>query len=151
MTKELWINLPVKNVKKSLDFFTQIGFILNKKHPPNEEGGSLLVGDKGLVIMLFQENTFKGFVQNELIDAKKGSEVLFSIDAQSEEEVDQLAKQVIKAGGKIFSEPQLKNGWMYGCGFIDLDNHRWNILYMNFEKMPEKGTERKEKSKINNI
>jgi predicted lactoylglutathione lyase len=60
-----------------------------------------------------------------------------SIDAESREEVDCLATTIKNAGGTIFAEPGENQGWMYGCGFCDLDGHRWNILYMDFEKMPQ--------------
>lgn len=47
-----------------------------------------------------------------------------------------MLKKAVEAGGTSFSEPADKEGWMYGCGFADLDNHRWNVLYMNMSKMP---------------
>ena len=87
--------------------------------------------------MLFSEPMFKGFTSNELSDTKKGSEVLFSFDAESTEEVDEMAKKAVVAGGILFSKPAFNQGWMYGCAFADLDGHRWNVLYMDFSKMPK--------------
>lgn len=49
-----------------------------------------------------------------------------------------MATKAVKAGGKVFAEPGAKDGWMYGCGFSDLDGHRWNSLYMDMSKMPKK-------------
>lgn len=137
MTKEIWINLPVKDVNKSKDFFTQIGFNLNPKFPGGKDMASLMVGEKNVVVMLFQESVFKGFTQIELTDTSKGSEVLFSFDAESREEVDEMAQKVKDAGGTIFSKPGESQGWMYGFAFIDPDGHRWNMLYMDFSKMPQ--------------
>lgn len=87
--------------------------------------------------MLFQENIFKGFIQNEISDARSGNEVMISFDAESPEEVDELCRKVEAAGGHVFGQPAEIQGWMYGCGFTDLDGHRWNALYMDFAKMPQ--------------
>lgn len=61
--------------------------------------------------------------------------MLFSIDAESREEVDELMRQVVEAGGTVFSEPRELGLGMYGAGFADLDGHRWNVLYMDMSKM----------------
>jgi len=86
--------------------------------------------------MLFPNNIFKNFSQNEVADTTKGSEVLINIDAQSREEVDEMAKKVRAAGGKIFAAPGESQGWMYAFGFEDLDGHRWIMLHMDMSKMP---------------
>lgn len=137
MTKEIWINLPVKNVEQSKAFFTQIGFTLNERFGNSADSACFLMGSKNIALMLFAEPMFKGFVQHEISDTRQGSEVLISIDAESREEVDEMAKKALKAGGTVFGEPAENQGWMYGCGFADLDGHRWNVLYMDMSKMPQ--------------
>lgn len=137
MTKELWINLPVKDVKKSKEFFTKLGFAFTSKYGNTEHSACFTVGTKDIVFMLFEENMFKGFTRNNLTDTKKSTEVLFSFDAESREEVDELAKKAETAGGIVFGKPGENQGWMYGCGFSDLDGHRWNVLYMDMSKMPK--------------
>jgi predicted lactoylglutathione lyase len=72
-----------------------------------------------------------------VVDTGKGSEVLFSFDAESREEVDALAKKVEHAGGDIYGQPSETQGWMYGFAFADPDGHRWNMLYMDMSKMPK--------------
>jgi uncharacterized protein len=134
MTKEIWINLPVKDVGKSKEFFTKIGFSLNEKHTGSDMA-CFTVGEKNMTVSFFAEETFKGFTKSEISDPKAGSEVLISFDAESREEVNELAKRVWEAGGKIFSEPEEIQGWMYGFAFSDLDGHRWNMLYMDLTKM----------------
>jgi len=136
MTKDIWINLPVKNVGKSKEFFTALGFSFNSDYINNDESACLVIGDKSVVVMLFTEATFKNFTGNEITDSKQGTEVLFSIGAESREEVDEMAKKVVKAGGTIYAEAEDNDSWMYGCGFADLDGHRWNALYMDLSKMP---------------
>jgi predicted lactoylglutathione lyase len=137
MTKELWINLPVKDVKKSREFFTKIGFTQNTHFPETEQMSSIFAGSKNIVIMLCAEAVFQGFTQHKLPDTKQSSEVLFSFDAESREEVDELAEKVKAAGGNVFAQPGDNQGWMYGFAFADLDGHRWNALYMDMSKMPK--------------
>lgn len=135
--KSFWINLAVKDVQKSKEFFKAIGFKENPLHEKAMHLASFFIGDKEVVMMLFPENTFKNFTQNEIADTKIGSEVLLNIDAQSKEQVDKMAEIVSKAGGKIYAKPGESQGWMYAFGFEDLDGHKWSMLYMDFEKMPK--------------
>jgi len=135
MTKDIWINLPVKDVTKARDFFIAIGFKLNEGPGNTETSAAIKIGSKNIVLMLFEQNFFKNIAGNALTDTSKSSEVLFSFDAESEEEVNELAMKVEKAGGKVFSKPAAFQGWMYGCAFCDLDGHRWNVLYMDFSKI----------------
>ncbi|QSW90560.1 MULTISPECIES: VOC family protein [Flavobacterium] len=134
MTKQIWLNLPVKNVARAKDFFWKIGFSFNEQHDtPNST--CMVVGENHFVVMLFEEILFSGFSQNAITDTKSSSEILISIDAESKEEVDELAKKVEEAGGTLFAQPAESQGWMYGFGFADLDGHRWNVLFMDFSKL----------------
>lgn len=135
MTKQFWINLPVKDIKKSKEFFTELDFTFNTQHGDTENSACLLLGEKSVVVMLFSEPSFKGFVNNEITDTSKGAEVLLSIDAQSKEEVDEIARKAVAAGGKTNHQPTGMQGGMYGCVFSDIDGHRWNVLYMDMAKM----------------
>ncbi len=137
MTKELWINLPVKDISKSKAFFTQIGFSFNQGMGNTDDSACLLVGSKNIVVMLFSEPLFKGFTRHEITDTKQTTEVLFSHAAEQREAVDELAGKVKIAGGTIYGEPAENQGWMYGFGFADPDGHRWNVLYMDMSKMPQ--------------
>lgn len=134
MAKQIWLNLPVKDVPKSKQFFTEIGFSFIEEHDTSTSA-CMLVGDKQFVVMLFEENQFIGFSQNPLTDTKTSSEFLLSIDAESRAEVDDFSQKVIAAGGDLFAPPSEIQGWMYGCAFADLDGHRWNVLFMDFSKL----------------
>jgi uncharacterized protein len=138
MIKEIWINLPVKNVEKSREFFAQVGFKIDTEHGDKNEMAGVQANEKSMNVMLFAENTFKDFSKNELTDTKHSTEVLVSFSAESREEVDETARKVFDAGGTIFSEPAEIQGWMYGFAFEDLDGHRWNQLFMDMSKMPGK-------------
>lgn len=137
MTKQLWLNLPVKDVVKSKAFFEALGFSFNTAHGNTETSACLLVGEKNAVVMLFQNEVFEQFTQTKITDTNQAVEVLISIDAESREEVDELAQKAAAAGGFVFAKPGENQGWMYGCGFADLDGHRWNVLYMDISKMPQ--------------
>jgi len=136
MTKDIWINLPVKDIEKSKEFFTALGFSFNTEYINNDESACLVIGDKGVIVMLFTEVAFKNFTGNEIPDLNEGTEVLFSIGAENREGVDEMAEKVVKAGGTIYAQAEDNDSWMYGCGFADLDGHRWNVLYMDMSKMP---------------
>lgn len=136
MTKEFWLNLPVKDLQKSKEFFAQLGFTFHPRHEHSEELAGMFVGHSPVIIMLFPESAFQGFTNNEIADTTKGTEMLISFDAESREEVDEVLAKAVKAGGTIYGKPT-DQGWMYGGGFIDLDGHRWNVLYMDQSKMPQ--------------
>lgn len=85
--------------------------------------------------MLFNEATFKGFTNSDITNATNATEVLLSIGVDSKEEVDDLAKKAVAAGGKCNHVPSAMQGWMYGCVFDDVDGHKWNVLYMDMSKM----------------
>jgi uncharacterized protein len=122
MIKKAWINLPVKDPKKSIEFFNQLGLSEDPRY-----GDCLVIGD--VIVMLFPEPSFKNSTLNEIADTKQGTEVLITIEAGNKEEVDEMVEKAEKAGGTIFSKPNV-HGWMYGAGFSDLDGHRWNVLYI---------------------
>ncbi len=134
MTKQIWLNLPVKNIEKSKQFFSSIGFLFNEEYS-NEHSACMLVGDKNFVVMLFEESLFGTIIQNKITDTQTHSEMLISIDAENRNEVEQLAQKVEEAGGVVFAKPAENQGWMYGCGFLDLDGHRWNVLFMDYSKL----------------
>lgn len=137
MIKDFWLNLPVKDVKRSKEFFAQLGFKFDSPHGNSETSAALRIGDKQTVVMLFEESQFKTFTNCDVADVKKSSEVLLSFDAQSKEEVDELVEKIKKAGGTSNHKPSEMTGFMYGCVFADPDGHRWNILHMDMSKMPK--------------
>jgi predicted lactoylglutathione lyase len=136
MTNQLWLNLPVKDVEKSKAFFSKLGFSFNTQHGNSPVSASLVIGKN--VIMLFEENTFKTFTKSEITNTAETNEMLISIDAESKKDVDEMANKIAMAGGNVFSKPAEIDGWMYGCAFSDPDGHRWNILYMDMSKMPNR-------------
>ena len=137
MKNEFWLNLSSKDLVKAKEFFVKIGFVMNERHQAPHMV-SMFVGKSKTVVNLFNEEIFRGFIGGQAItDPKQSNEILFSIGADSPEEVDGFAKLAQEAGGTVYGKPGYKDGWMYGCGFTDLDGHRWNVLYMDLSKMPK--------------
>src|SRR3954453_13654114 len=117
MSREVWLNLPVREPERAKAFYTEIGFRLNEQYVSQDGSYSFFVGDNQVVLMLFPESTFRGFAGNAVADLGQGTEVLFSLGANSRDEVDDLALKAERAGGTIFSKPGEQGGWLYGCGF----------------------------------
>lgn len=139
MTKDFWLNLPVKNVKRSREFFTKMGFSFNPRFGEDANMAALVIGDKNVVVMLCEEPAFQQYISNPIADAKQTTKVLMSIDAKSKEEVDEMAQKAITARGASNHQPSEMNGWMYGCVFTDPDGHNWNVLHMDMSKLSAQG------------
>jgi uncharacterized protein len=106
MIKDIWLNLPVKDIQRSKAFFTALGFEFNPRFKDIPDKACLLIGQNKFIVMLFEEAEFCGYTQHALADKKQGTEVLISIEAQSKAEVNEIAKKVKAAGGILFSEPE---------------------------------------------
>jgi hypothetical protein len=128
MAQQIFVNLPVKDLKKAVEFFTKLGFTFNPQFT-DENATCMIVGDN-IFVMLLVEDFFKTFIKKEICDATKSTEVLLALSAESRETVDEMVSKAIEAGGTEPREPQ-DHGWMYGRSFEDVDGHIWEILYMD--------------------
>ncbi len=136
MKNEFWLSLPSKDLIKSRVFFQKLGFTFNDRFP-NAEMVSMFMGPSNFVLNLFPENIFQSFINHKVTNTAESNEIVFSLGASSVSEVDQFAKNAVAAGANLYANPGFKDGWMYGCGFVDLDGHRWSVLYMDMSKMPK--------------
>lgn len=131
-TKQIWANLSVKDVERTHKFYKKLGFEPNGEFSKENELASFLVGQDEFVVHFFSRDSvqFKTSIGGEIADLSQGNEVMFTLSADSKEEVDEWAKEVKKAGGTLFSKPKkiFREGW-YGCGFADPDGHKWNVFY----------------------
>lgn len=133
MATRIFINLPVKNLAKSMDFFKQLGFSFNPQFT-DEKAASMVVCDN-IFVMLLAETYFKTFINTEISDAHKTTEVLIALDADSKDAVKQLVSKAQASGATLYAEPQ-DHGWMYQHSFSDLDGHKWEIVYMDQSQLP---------------
>jgi predicted lactoylglutathione lyase len=136
MKSNLFINLPVKNIQKTNAFFNGLGFKFNRKFS-DEKATCMIINDSAYV-MLLQNSFFKSFIKNEIVNARKSTEAILSIQKQSKAAVNKFAEKAIKLGGKKFREPY-DYGFMYGKSFQDLDGHIWEVFWMDAAKMPKAG------------
>jgi len=134
MSKNIFVNLPVKDLSKSMEFFTKLGFKFNPQFT-DDKAACMIIGEN-IYAMLLLEKFFKTFTKKEISDAKKSTEVLIAIDTESREKVDEMINKAVKAGGSIYNKPQ-DHGWMYGHSFADLDGHQWEVLYMDEDAIPK--------------
>ena len=134
MATKVFINLPVKDLNKSMTFFTGLGFTFNPQFT-DEKAACMVISDS-IFAMLLTEPFFQTFTRKKISDAKTTTEVLIALDATSREEVENTVAKAVKLGGNIYAEPQ-DHGWMYQHSFADLDGHQWEILYMDESQIPE--------------
>lgn len=130
---KIFVNLPVKDLKRSVDFFTKLGYTFNPKF--TDENATCMIISEEIFVMLLVEKFFKGFIDKEIADAKTSTEVLLALTADSREKVDEIIKTAVEAGGKAIRKPQ-DHGWMYTHSFEDLDGHIWEYFWADESKMP---------------
>jgi predicted lactoylglutathione lyase len=130
MNTKIFVNLAVKDLKKSVDFFTGLGFKFNPKFT-DDNATCMIIGEDNFV-MLLALPFFQTFTRKELSDPTKATEVIIALSADSRKKVDEMADKALSAGGKASNEPQ-DEGWMYARSFQDPDGHLWEVIYMDQE------------------
>lgn len=123
----IFVNLPIQDMGRSQAFFRSLGYDFNPQFT-NEQGACLVLGEN-LFVMLLVEHFYKTFTDKAVADARKTSEVLVCLSAQSREEIDTLVAKAVAAGATAPRAPQ-DHGFMYAHGFDDLDGHTWEFAYM---------------------
>ena len=131
MATKVFINLPVNDLTKSMEFFQNLGFSFNPQFS-DEKAGCMIVSDS-IFVMLLTTTYFKSFIDTEVCDAKQFTEVLITLDATSADEVKQFINKAESLGGRIYAQAQ-DHGFMYQHGFADLDGHRWEMAYVNMSQ-----------------
>ena len=135
MAKQIFVNLPVKDLNRSIEFFTKLGFTFNPQFT-DEDATCMIIGEN-IFSMLITEKLFKTFTKKPIADASKATEVITCISVNSREEVNAMLEAAIAAGGVEYNEPQ-DFGWMFYRAFEDLDNHQWEVMYGDESQIPEK-------------
>lgn len=133
MVTKVFINLPVKNLDRSMTFFKDLGFSFNPQF--TDENAACMVVSENIFVMLLTEAYFQTFTKKPISNAKESTEVLVALDANSRDEVQEIVAKAQKLGATIYSEPQ-DHGWMYQHSFADLDGHQWEFAYMDITQFP---------------
>ncbi|MFD9504110.1 VOC family protein [Streptomyces sp. NPDC060035] len=128
MPQMIFVNLPVKDLETTKNFFGKLGFGFNPKF--SDETTACLVISDTIFAMLISEPRFKEFTKKEIADAGKTTEVLLALSADSRAEVDEMADAALAAGGSAANEP-MDMGFMYGRSFQDPDHHIWEVVWMD--------------------
>ncbi|MBW4459783.1 MAG: VOC family protein [Nodosilinea sp. WJT8-NPBG4] len=134
MGRKIFVNLPIKNLDQSVDFFSQLGFKFNPEF--TDETATCMIVSDDIFVMLLTEDKFKTFTPKAICDATQNTEVLVCLSCDSREEVDSLVGKAVSSGGSTYNEPQ-DYGFMYAHGFQDLDGHIWELMYMEPSAVPQ--------------
>ena len=127
MATKIFVNLPVNDLKKSMEFFTKLDFTFNSQF--TDETAACMVVSEDIYVMLLTHEKFKTFTPKAICDATKSTEVLVCLSCESRENVNDMVRKAVGGGGTTYNEPQ-DHGFMYGHGFQDLDGHIWELIYM---------------------
>ncbi len=127
MATKIFVNLPVKNLDKSIEFFTQLGFTFNPQF--TDETATCMIVSEDIFVMLLTEAKFKTFTPKQICDSTKSTEVLVCLSRESRDEVNDMARKAVAAGGTTPMDSK-DYGFMYRHGFQDLDGHIWELIYM---------------------
>lgn len=135
MATKIFVNLPVKDLNKSMDFFKEIGYSFNPQF--TDETAASMVITEDIYAMLLTHPKFKEFTKKEIADATKTTEVLTALSTDSKDKVNELVDKAIKAGATEAREPE-DYGFMYSRSFNDLDGHIWEVFWMDINAVPPK-------------
>jgi uncharacterized protein len=127
-SRKIFLNLPVKDLDRSVEFFTKLGFSFDPRFT-DETATSMIVSDEAFV-MLLVEDRFKSFIKTDVADATSQTEAIVALSAKSRDEVDELADKALAVGGSPANDPT-DEGFMYGRSFQDPDGHIWELFWMD--------------------
>lgn len=128
MVNEIYVNLPVKDLPRSVAFFTRLGFSFNPAFS-NEHAAGMIVGEN-IFVMLLAEHAFRTFTPRPISDAHHATEVLVALSLESRAQVEEMVAAALAAGGALPREPQ-DHGFMYAHAFADPDGHIWEPFWMD--------------------
>ena len=133
MAKQIFINLAVKDLKKSMAFYTALGFTNNPQF--SDDAGKCMVWSDTIYVMLLSHEKFKSFTDKAIADTKSKIAGLFSLSVDSLDEVNSIMEKGLKAGG-IEPNEMRDYGFMQQRTIEDFDGHTWEIFYMDVSKFP---------------
>lgn len=134
MATQIFVNLPVKDLKRSVDFFTKLGYTFNPQF--TDENATCMIIGENIYAMLLVEPYFKSFIKKDVCDAGKYAEAIIALSTENREQVDEMVRKAVAAGATTPSEAK-DYGFMYQHGYQDLDGHLWEVFYMDANAVPE--------------
>jgi len=128
MHAQIFVNLPVKDLKRAVGFYTKLGYTFNPQF--TDENGTCMIVGENLFVMLLVEKFFSSFTSKTITDTSKSTEVLTCVSCNSKTQVDELVAKARTAGAQVPRQPQ-DHGFMYSHGYEDLDGHTWELVHMS--------------------
>ena len=128
MATKIFVNLPVKDLNQSKEFFTKIGFTINEQF--TDASAACVVITEDIYAMILTHEKFKDFTPKQIADATQTSEVIIALSFDSKEKVNELADTALNLGATIAKDPQ-DHGFMFSRSFSDLDGHIWELFWMD--------------------
>ena len=133
MAKQIFINLAVKDLQQSTDFYTALGFTVNPQF--SDETGKCMVWSDNIFVMLLTHEKFSSFTSKPIADTKSAVAGLFSLSLDSVDEVNNIMTKGLNAGGTEPNEMR-DYGFMQQRTIEDFDGHTWEVFYMDVSKFP---------------
>lgn len=134
MSTRIFINLPVTDLGKSMDFYSKLGFTNNPQF--TDHTAACMVLSDIISVMLLTHNKFQEFTNKKIADAHTTTQVLLAVGVESRAKVTELVSIAEKSGGSTYM-PANDHGWMYQHSFADPDGHQWELLYIDESKLPQ--------------
>ena len=134
MPKQIFINLPVRDLTKAKAFYEAIGAVNNPQF--SDDTAACMVLSDTIFVMLLTHTKWATFTQKPIVDARQASEVMLALNADDRNAVDALVDAAGASGGKADVNPRQDLGFMYGRSFEDLDGHIWETFFMDMSQMP---------------
>lgn len=129
--KMIFVNLPVADLAKSMEFYSAVGFTNNPQFT-NEQAAAMVWSDT-INVMLLTHDFWKTFTSKPIVDAKHSAQVLLCISRESRAEVDAIVQAAGANGGRADPNPTQDMGFMYGRSFEDPDGHIWEPMWMDMQ------------------
>ena len=133
MATKIFVNLPVKDLNRSVAFFTRLGYKFNPQF--TDETATCMIVSDDIFVMLLTEAKFKEFTPKAICDATKNTEVLVCLSCENRDAVNDMVKKAVAAGGTTYADAK-DYGFMYQHGYQDLDGHMWELVYMDPKAVP---------------
>ncbi|WP_415327721.1 VOC family protein [Chryseobacterium sp. MMS23-Vi53] len=130
---QIYVNLPIKDVQKTREFWTKLGFSVNEQFS-DEKAICVVMKTDHIYTMFLKEEFFQTFTNRPIANGET-TQTLICIGANSREEVDKMVEVAVENGGSTYSEPQ-DHGWMYQRAFADLNGHQWEVMFADMSKLP---------------
>lgn len=133
MVKQIFINLPVKDLNRSIEFFKKLGFSFDPDF--TDENATCMIVGENIFAMLLVEKFFRTFIEKEICDATRSTEAILALSLDRREAVDAMVRAAEGAGGSI-PRKAIDHGWMYQWGFQDPDGHLWEPFWIDPKAKP---------------